>query len=113
MTMATSLAFRTPVGATSIPVGQSKTLGAVDVHAFNRIRVVADERTGSAGPVVIRLTITEGNELVSQLDTTLQPHSQVTRVYEVPGTKLSVIADATGSGTGHSSVDVLIYGSAA
>ena len=112
--MATSLAFRTPVGATSIPVGQSKTLGAVDVHSFNRIRVVADERTGSAGPVVIRLTITEGNELVSQLDTlTLQPHSQVTRVYEVPGTKLSVIADATGSGTGNSSVDVLIYGSAA
>ena len=58
--MPTSLAFRTAPGAVSIPVGQSKTLGAVDVHAFERIRVVADERVGSAGPVVIRLTITEG-----------------------------------------------------
>jgi type III secretion protein HrpB1 len=72
---------RSAPGAVSIPVGQSKTLGAVDVHSFERIRVVADERVGSAGPVVIRLTLTEGNELVSQLDTlTLQPHSQQTRV---------------------------------
>jgi type III secretion protein HrpB1 len=72
--------------------------------------VVADERVGSAGPVVIRLTITEGNELVSQLDTlTLQPHSQLTRVYEVPGNKLTIFADATGA-SGSSSVDVLVYG---
>ena len=111
--MATKLAFRTAVGAVSIPVGQSKSLGAVDVHAFERIRVVADERIGSAGPVVIRLTLTEGNELVALLDTfTLQPHSQVTRVYEVPGTKLSISADAISGGSGNSSVDVLIYGSA-
>ena len=109
--MGTTLAFRTPVGGVSIPVGQSKTLGAVDVHQFERIRVVADERVGSAGPVVIRLTITEGNELVAQLDTlTLQPHSQTTRVYEVPATKLSVFADAIPGGSGVSSVDVLIYG---
>jgi type III secretion protein HrpB1 len=110
--MTTKLAFRTPAGAVSIPVGQSKSLGAVDVHEFERIRVVADERAGSAGPV-IRLTITEGNELVAQLDTlTLQPHSQTTRVYEVPCTKLSVFADAISGGAGNSSVDVLIYGSA-
>lgn len=111
--MTTKLAFRTPVGAVSIPVGQSKSLGAVDVHEFERIRVVADERAGSAGPVVIRLTITEGNELVAQLDTlTLQPRSQTTRVYEVPCTKLSIFADAISGGAGNSSVDVLIYGSA-
>jgi type III secretion protein HrpB1 len=110
--MATKLAFRTPVGAVSIPVGQSKSLGTVDVHAFERIRIVADERAG-AGPVVIRLTITEGDELVAPLDTlTLQPRTQVTRVYEVPGTKLSLFADAVSGGTGNSSVDVLIYGSA-
>src|SRR6516164_2521608 len=111
--MATTLAFRTPPGAVSIPVGQSKTLGTVDVHSFERIRVVADERAGSAGPVVIRLTITEGNELVAQLDTlTLQPRAQVTRVYEAAGTKLTVFADALSGGSGTSSVDVLIYGSA-
>jgi len=111
--MATKLAFRTPVGAVSIPVGETKSLGVVDVQAFERIRVVADERTGSAGPVVVRLTIIEGNELVAQLDTlTLQPNSQITRVYEVPCTKLSVFADAISGGGGKSSVDILIYGSA-
>jgi len=111
--MATKLAFRTPVGSVSIPVGETKSLGVVDVQAFERIRVVADERTGSAGPVVVRLTITEGNELVAQLDTlTLQPNSQITRVYEVPCTKLSVFADAISGGGGKSSVDILIYGSA-
>jgi type III secretion protein HrpB1 len=111
--MGTSLAFRTPIGAVSIPVGQSITLGTnVDVHPFERIRVVADERVGSAGAVVIRLTITEGNELVAQLDTlTLQPLTEVTRVYEVPGRTLSVFADALPGGSGISKVDVLIYGS--
>jgi hypothetical protein len=95
----------------SIPVGQSKNLGVVDVHAYERIRVVADERAGAASNVVIRLTITEGNELVAQLDTlTLAPHSQVTRVYDVPGTKLTVSADAIGPGGGAAAVDVLIYG---
>jgi len=109
--MATVLAFRTAVGAVSIPVGGSKELGAVDVHSFRQIRVVADERVGSASSVVIRLTITEGTELVAQLDTlTLAPHSQTTRVYDVPGNKLTVFADAVGSGSGSASVDVLIYG---
>jgi hypothetical protein len=107
----TKLAFRTAPGAVSIPVGQSKQLGTVDVHSFERIRVVADERVGSASNVVIRLTITEGNELVAQLDTlTLAPHSQITKVYEVPATKLTVFADAGGGGSGEASVDVLIYG---
>lgn len=109
--MATTLAFRTHPGAVSIPVGQTQKLGEVDVKSYERIRLVADERVGSAGPVVIRLTITEGNELVAQLDTlTLQPHAQITRVYEVPGTKLDIFADALAGGSGSSSVDVLIYG---
>ena len=109
--MSTSLAFRTPPGAVSIPAGQSKQLGVVDVHPFNQIRVVADERVGSGTGVVIRLTITEGSELVAQLDTlTLAPHSQITREYDVPGTKLTIFADAL-AGSGKDAVDVLIYGS--
>ena len=35
--MPTSLAFRTPVGGVSIPAGQSKELGSVDVHQFSKI----------------------------------------------------------------------------
>ncbi len=108
--MGTKLAFRTPPGAVKIPAGQSKQLGVVDVSPFNKIRVVADERVGSGTGVNIRLTITEVNELVAQLDVLgLTPHSQITRVYEVPCTTLTIFVDAIG-GTGSDGVDVLVYG---
>jgi type III secretion protein HrpB1 len=108
--MSTKLAFRTPPGGVSVPAGQSKQLGTVDVSPFSKIRVVADERVGSATGISIRLTITEGNELVAQLDVLhLTPHSQVTRVYDVPGTKLMIFADAVG-GSGSDGIDVLLYG---
>jgi hypothetical protein len=108
--MATVLAFRTKPGGVSIPAGHSKELGVVDVSKYERIRVVTDERVGSGSTINVRLTITEGNELVAFLDTiTLVPHSQVTRVYEVPGTKLTIAADAAG-GSGTDGLDVLVYG---
>jgi type III secretion protein HrpB1 len=108
--MSTSLAFRTPVGGISVPAGQSKALGVVDVSKFSQIRVVADERVGSGTGLSIRLTMTEGNELVAQLDVlSLLPRSQVTKVYPVPGTKLSIFADALG-GNGSDALDVLVYG---
>jgi len=79
--MSNVLAFRTPVGGVSVPAGTSKALGKVDVTAYERIRVVTDER----------------DELVAFLDVlTLAPHGQVTKVYEVPGTHLSVDVDAAG-----------------
>ncbi len=107
----TVLAFRTPSGAVSIPVGSSRQLGRVTVSPYSQIRLVADERVGSPTNVRLRLTITEGNELVAQLDTpTLAPRSQLTTVYAVPGTTLTVFADALGSGSGSDAVDVLIYG---
>jgi type III secretion protein HrpB1 len=106
----TVLAFRTPAGGVSIPAGQSKQLGVVDVSPYERIRVVADERAGSGTGVSIRLTITEGGELVAQLDILhLTPHAQITNVYEVPGTTLTVFADAA-PGSGNNGLDVLIYG---
>ena len=110
--MSTTLAFRTSPGGVSIPAGQSKQLGSVEVSPFSKIRVVADERVGSGTGINIRLTITEGNELVAQLDILhLSPHSQVTRVYDVPGTKLTIFGDAIAGG-GNDAVDVLVYGSA-
>ncbi|MFZ0122949.1 MAG: hypothetical protein WAL48_02030 [Xanthobacteraceae bacterium] len=55
------------------------------------------QSVGSATGINIRLTITEGSELVVQLDTlSLAPHSQVTRVYAVPAKKLMVFAGAVG-----------------
>ncbi len=108
--MPTVLAFRTPPGGVSVPAGKSQQLGVVDVAPYERIRVVADERVGSGTGVTVRLTITEGNELVAFLDLlNLVPRQQLTRVYEVPGTRLSVFADALG-GTGSDGLDVLVYG---
>jgi type III secretion protein HrpB1 len=108
----TDLIFRTKPGAVSTAAGTSLHLGRVDVSKCERIRVVADERVGSVSGVRIRLTIMEGNELVAFLDELhLIPHSQITRVYEVPGRKLSIDMDALpGIGKGKDSVDVLIYG---
>jgi type III secretion protein HrpB1 len=105
------LAFRTQMGAITIPGGQTKLLGVVDVSMYDRIRLVADERIDSTSNIILRLTFTEGEELVAQLDTLLlTPHSQMTRVYEVPGTQLSVSADSVGAAGTKGSVDVLIYG---
>ena len=65
------LAFRTQVGAVTIPGGQTKLLGVVDVSMYDRIRLVTDERIDSTSNIVLRLTFTEGEELVAQLDTLL------------------------------------------
>ena len=105
------LAFRTPVGSISVPGGQTKLLGVVDVSMYDRIRLVTDERIDSTSNMILRLTFTEGEELVAQLDTILlTPHSQITRVYDVPGTQLSVYADSVGATGTKGSLDVLIYG---
>jgi type III secretion protein HrpB1 len=105
------LLFRTPAGSVSIPAGTSKQLGTIDVTLYSKIRIVADERVGSGTGVVIRVTITEGTELVAQLDTiSLAPHAQITKVYDVPAAKLTIFADAL-AGSGSDGVDVLIYGS--
>jgi hypothetical protein len=53
-----------PLGSVSIPGGQKKELGSVDVNEFSQIQVVADGRVGSATGINIRLTITEGSESV-------------------------------------------------
>jgi len=105
------LAFRTKPGAENIKGGESKELGMVDVSHFDKIRLVCDERIGSTCNVFVRLTITEGNELVAFLDhILLTPHAQLTRVYDVPGTKISVAIDGVGAANTQGAVDVLIYG---
>lgn len=105
------LAFRTKIGGETVKGGESKTLGTIETAQFDKIRLVADERIGSTCNVFIRLTIMEGNELVAFLDhVLLTPHAQVTRVYDVPGTKLEVAIDGVGAANTQGGVDVLIYG---
>ncbi|GAA1918418.1 hypothetical protein [Nocardioides marmoribigeumensis] len=107
----TELAFRTPAGAVSFPAGTSRLLGKVDVSDYSRIRIMADERAGSASNISFRVTTTEGNELVAQLATfTLTPHSQRTFVVDVPTKVVSIYADAA-PGSGNVATDFLVYGS--
>ncbi|HEY3426148.1 MAG TPA: hypothetical protein VGL27_15220 [Negativicutes bacterium] len=104
-----TLAFRTPPGGVVIPSGTSQELGVVDVSPFSQIRVVADERFDSTTDVIIRLTLTEGSELLFTLaKINLTPHAGKTYVYDVPGTKLTVSAEANDCGS--AGIDVLIYG---
>ncbi|HEU4416687.1 MAG TPA: hypothetical protein VFT65_18000 [Candidatus Angelobacter sp.] len=105
------LAFRTKPGAESIKGGETKELGIVEVAQFDKVRLVCDERIGSTCNVLVRLTIMEGNELVAFLDQVLlTPHGQTTRVYDVPGVKLSVAIDGIGASNTQGAVDVLLYG---
>ncbi len=105
------LAFRTKPGGETIEGGHSKDLGTVDVSHFDKIRLVCDERAGSTCDVFLRITITEGAELVAFLDhILLQPHTHITRVYDVPGVKLTIAIDGVGAASTKGAVDVLIYG---
>ncbi len=109
--MGTVLAFRTPLGGVALPAGESVELGRVDVSRFNEVRVVADERSESASGVSVRLALTEGQELISDLDVlTLDAAAQVTRTYSAPGSIITVIAQAATS-VGTDGLDVLLYGS--
>jgi hypothetical protein len=57
--------------------------------------LVADESTTN---IILRLTFTEGEELVAQLGAImLTPRSQITRVPDVPRTQLSIYADSVGA----------------
>ncbi len=105
------LAFRTTPGAVTINAAESRVLGVIDVDHFERIRLVADERVGSTCNVWVRLTITEGDEWVAFLDhLMLTPHAQITKTYDVPGTKLTVAVDGVGAANTKGSVDILVYG---
>ena|SRR5258708_42251 len=109
--MATMLAFRTPPGGVDIPVGQTQRLGFVDVHQFERIRLFAGVIVGGLGPVKVLIIAMEGNEAFGPLDElTVQPGSNVTKVYEVPGTRLEISATTTGAMKGSSKVIVLVNG---
>ena len=108
---ANALLYRTPVGAVSIAAGTSKHLANVSTAGWRKLRIVADERVGSATNVSFRVTILEGSELVAHLTTfTLTPHSSRTFTIDVPPRAVAIYADAA-SGSGNDAFDFLVYGS--
>jgi hypothetical protein len=108
---ANALLFRTQGGAVSLGAGTSKHVADVATAGYRKLRIVADERVGSATNVSFRVTILEGSELVAQLSTfTLSPHSERTFTIDVPPRAVAIYADAAG-GSGTDAFDFLVYGS--
>jgi hypothetical protein len=98
-----------------IKAGQTETLGTLDTSRFDKIRVVAVNEASTCD-VHIRLTIMEPEggkveERIASLDEfTLKPHNQLTRIYDVPATKLEVSMVGLGRPGTQAEVEVLIYG---
>jgi type III secretion protein HrpB1 len=102
------LAFRTPVGGVTVPILESLQFGAVDVSKFDRIRIVAQ----GSNNISLILQITE-DSLLSPFDDALSlaPHGNLTRVYDIVCTKLTLFALAGPiEGLGNSNFDFLLYG---
>ncbi len=97
----------------SIPTGSTRQLGTVDVYAYSQIRVVAFENAGSPTDVKVLLTFASGpgGILIGPLDTlTLTPGTNLTRVYDVPGTALSISVTASAGKAGQDGVGLVIFG---
>jgi len=107
----TKLAFSTKPGGQTIPLGTNTTLTtSIPVKSYPTIRVVCGNRFTSKTDVTFLFTITQGRELLAQLDTvTLPPGNSFTNTYDVPGTGLSIYAVAA-AGSGSDTVDVTVYG---
>jgi type III secretion protein HrpB1 len=109
--MATTLAFSTPPGGVILPqAGKTQELGTADIHTFDRVRVFAKETAGVGA--AIQLVLVEGNNTVGDLDTLNLTNDSVTRVYEVPGTTLSITANGPSPFGDQACVDVWVWGAA-
>lgn len=109
--MPTQLIFQPPEETFLIPVGQTMTLGTINVQPYQQIRVVLAEYKGSPGNVVFNLIISLQGSAWGTLDTvTLSPEGNESLVYDVPGTELTIMASAVGPGTGSVRIYALVFG---
>jgi hypothetical protein len=98
-----------------IKAGQTEILGTLDTTRFDKIRVVAVNEASTCS-VHVRLAIMESEggtveERIASLDEfTLNPHNQLTRVYDVPATKIEVSVMGVGRPNTNAEVEVLIFG---
>jgi hypothetical protein len=73
-------------------------IGTVDVRDFAQIRVSAYLHRDSSSGVGIHLSAEEANDESPELDfLPLEPASEITRVYDVPGTTLRLRLGGPGS----------------
>jgi hypothetical protein len=106
------LVWRTPAGGISIHSGPTD-VGVVDVSAYSKIRVLARPHFYIAGDLKIYLKLTEGSDaffIIDSLDL-FAAGNHPTRVYDVPGSKLTIFAEAKFQSPQDAiPIDVVIYG---
>jgi hypothetical protein len=112
----TILIFRTgrPPGAVAIPFNHPVDFGSLPVSQYRRIRICANSN-GSVSNVKVRLLIVQDNVPIGELEPiVLTPNSLQTKLYEVPGLIIRVVASsapATGSTARSNALDMAVYGS--
>lgn len=100
-------------GEKIVKVGQTEIFGTVDTSRFDKIRLVAANEESTCDVHVSLKIIEEPDGERFMLDQfTLTPHNQLTRVYDVPATKLEVsVAGLPGRPRAtQAEVEILIFG---
>ncbi len=101
----------------TIKANETVVLGTLDTSRFDKVRLVAANEESNCN-VHFQFNIMEPErmgkgEVFEPFDLdqfTLKPHSQSTRVYDVPATKLEVVITGVGKLGATATVEVLIYG---
>lgn len=107
----TQLLYRTPYGGSIIKCGTIQNLVvALKVREYPSIRLLIDNRKSSNSTVSVSLIFTEEMDLLIPLDIIiLPPGKSFTKVYDIPGTALTIRVEALPE-NGHDSIDLFIYG---
>jgi hypothetical protein len=96
-----------------VMVGKTEIFGTVDTSRFDKIRLVAanEESTCDVHVSLKIIEEPEGERFILD-EFTLKPHNQLTRVYDVPATKLEVsVAGLLGRPRAtQAEVEILIFG---
>ena len=94
-----------------VKAGQTETFGTLDTSRFDKIRLVAaNEQSTCAVHVWLKIIEEPEGERFFLDQFTLSPQNQLTRVYDVPATKVEVSIAGVGRPNTNAEVEVLIFG---
>lgn len=97
-----------------VKAGQTETFGTLDTSRFDKIRLVAANEASTCNVQVwLKIMEPEGRGVEERFildEFMLKPHNQLTRVFDVPATKLEVSVVGVGRPGTQAEVEVLIYG---
>lgn len=97
-----------------VKAGQTEIFGTLDTSRFDKIRLVAaNEQSTCNVHLWLKILEPEGRGVEERFildEFMLKPHNQLTRVFDVPATKLEVTVMGVGKPGTQAEVEVLIFG---